>query len=304
MHIIGCSIYSESENIHLMRLSIAIVNWNTSRLLESCLNSIYRNKPPFEFEVIVVDNGSDDFDESRFREQFSATKIIRNDQNIGYAAANNQAMNTASGEYILLLNPDTEVLSGTLDLLVKFMDEHADAAAAGCRLVKPNGMVDRSVRSFPDPLAIAADFLFLSRLFPRSRLFGRYRMTWFNYDEDIEVDQPMGSCLILRSEAVKQIGVMDEQFPIFFNDVDWCYRAKLAGWKIYFTRSAEVVHHGGASTRQVRKQMIHESHKSLIDFYRKHYKGRIFAPIYWFTITAIKLSDILTARLPVLWKSR
>jgi len=287
-----------------MRLSIAIVNWNTSGLLESCLDSIYRNMPPFEFEVIVVDNGSDDFYESRFRGRFPSVKFIRNNNNIGYAAGNNQAILAAKGEYILLLNPDTELLSGTLESLVKFMDEHTDAAAAGCRLVKPNGMVDRSVRSFPDPWAISADFLFLSRLFPKSRLFGRYRMTWFNYDEDTEVDQPMGSCLILRGKAVKQIGVMDEQFPIFFNDVDWCYRAKQAGWKIYFTCSAEVVHHGGASTRQIKKQMIHESHKSLIDFYRKHYKGRIFAPLYWFTIAAVKLSDIFTTRLPFLWKLR
>jgi len=287
-----------------MRLSIAIVNWNTSRLLEACLNSIFRNTPPFEFEVIVVDNNSSDFEETTFRKRFQNINLIRNTSNIGYAAANNQAIKASNSEYVLLLNPDTEVLPSTLESLVGFMDNHKDAAAAGCRLIKPDGAVDRSVRSFPDPWAIASDFLFLSRLFPNTKLFGRYRMTWFKYDEDIEVDQPMGSCLIIRREALNQIGLMDELFPIFFNDVDWCYRAKRAGWKIYFTCSAEVIHHGGASTKQVRSQMIHESHRSLIDFYRKHYKGHIFMPIYWLTIAAIELSDILTTRLPILWKSR
>ncbi len=287
-----------------MRLSIAIINWNTSRLLEGCLDSIFRNAPRFEFEIIVVDNNSGDFEEDVFRSRFPTVRLIRNSSNIGYAAANNQAINECKGEYVLLLNPDTEALPGAIESLVSFMDNHADAAAAGCRLIKPNGAVDRSIRSFPDPWAIASDFLFLSRLFPKSRVFGRYRMTWFEYDKDIEVDQPMGSCLIIRRDAIKQVGLMDEQFPIFFNDVDWCYRARQAGWKIYFTCSAEFIHYGGASTKQIRKQMIHESHQSLIRFYQKHYKGRIFLPIYWFVIAAIELSDILTARLPILWKSR
>lgn len=274
-------------------MSIAIVNWNTSRLLEVCLESIYQHAPGFDFEVIVVDNASRDFDEAALRSRFPQARIVLNESNLGYARGNNQALDLAAGKYILLLNPDTQIRNDALDKLVEFMEAHPDAAAAGCRLVRPDGRVDRSVRSFPEPWPVAAEFLGLSKLFPRSRAFGAYRMTWFGYDEEAEVDQPMGSCLILSRAVLEKIGRFDEDFPIFFNEVDWCYRAKLAGWRTYFTPSAEIVHYGGASTRQVRRQMRRESHRSLARFYRKHYRGRISLPAYWFILGAIWLSATL-----------
>lgn len=274
-----------------MRLSIVIVNWNTSDLLAACLQSIESHRPPFEHEVIVVDNASRDFEERSMRAQFPWANFVANPENAGYARGNNQAIERCTGDYVLLLNPDTEMTTGTLDALVEFMDSHPDAAAAGARLLRPDGTVERSVRGFPYPGPIAWELLRLSRLFPRSRVFGAYRMTWFGYDQVAEVDQPMGSCLILRHRAIEEVGLLDEQFPIFFNEVDWLYRARERGWRVYFTPSAAVIHHGAASTKQAgRRKMKKESHDSLLRFYAKHFRGKLSPVTYYLAVAAVKVS--------------
>jgi GT2 family glycosyltransferase len=234
-----------------MRLSIVIVNWNTTGLLGNCLRSIYAHEFEGDFEVIAVDNASDDFDKASFAAEFPSVVLIANESNEGYARGNNQAIARAKGERILLLNPDTEIKEGTIRTLLRFIDGHPEAAAAGCRLVRPDGRLDRSCRGFPSPFAVASEYLGLSRLFPGSRLFGAYRMTWFDYEQTTEVDQPMASCLMVSRRALDDIGAFDEDFPLFFNDVDWCYRARLRGWRIYFTPDTEIIHLGGARTKQV-----------------------------------------------------
>jgi len=277
-----------------VRLSVAIVNWNTTRLLSALLKSIEANRPGFDYEVIVVDNASSDFDADAFRAEFPRVELIASPVNSGYARGNNQAIERSVGEYVLLLNPDTELTSGALESLVAFMDSHPDAAGAGAKMIRPDGRVDRSVRSFPYPGAIALEFAGLSRLFLRSRVLAGYRMGWFNYDREIEVDQPMGSCLILSKPAIDDIGLFDEGFPIFFNEVDWLYRAKQRGWKVYFTPSATVIHHGGAGTGQVeRRKMLRESHHSLIRFYEKHFRKSMCAPCYQAAIACIRLGLFL-----------
>ncbi len=273
-----------------MRLSIAIVNWNTTDLLQGCLRSIAAHPPAVEYEIIVVDNASDDFREKLFRIRFPDVKLIANAANEGYAKGNNQAISQSVGAYVLLLNPDTEVTEGAIENLLEFVEIHEDAAAVGARLLRPDGTVERSVRGFPYPAAIACEYLGLSRLFPRNAAIGRYRMSGFSYARDAEVDQPMGSCLMLSKRAIEDVGLFDESFPIFFNEVDWLYRAKQKGWKVFFTPRATVIHYGGASTSQVdRRKMIRESHDSLIKFYRKHFRLNLPAPVYYFTILAIRI---------------
>jgi len=277
-----------------MRLSIAIVNWNTTDLLAGLIGSIQRHAPPFDYEIIVVDNASDDFDERALGEGFPGVRLIVNPDNAGYARGNNQAFQAATGDYVLLLNPDTQVTEGAVEALVDFMDSHPDAGAAGAKLVRPDGSIDRSVRSFPYPGPIAWEFLGLSRLFPRSRVFGAYRMTCFRYDRVSEVDQPMGSCLIILRKALDDIGLFDEQFPIFFNEVDWLFRASQEGYKAYFVPNAVVIHEGGAGTKQAgRRRMIRESHDSLLRFYRKHFRKRLPLPVYGFTVACIALGKYL-----------
>lgn len=281
-------------------LSVLIVNWNTRDLLRACLLSLRRHPPTEPMEVWVLDNASHDGSAAMVQQEFAEVGLIASEQNLGYAAGNNLLMQKAQGEYLLLLNADTEVTEGALDTALRFLREHPEAGALGAKLVHPDGRVQASVRGFPEPSAVMWEYLGLARLFPRSRRFGAYRMTWFTYDRIAEVDQPMGTFLMLSRRAVEQVGLMDEQFPIFFNEVDWCYRAKLQGWKIYFHPDVVIIHHGGASTRQVRPQMIWESHRSLQKFYQKHYRQRLPLPIYWL----IRLSIACNAWLRTLGKGR
>lgn len=275
-------------------MSIAIVNWNTTCLLSKLVRSIQTYAPSFEYEIIVVDNASGDFDGQAFGAEFPDVRVIANPDNAGYARGNNQAFEVATGDWVLLLNPDTRVTEGALEALVRFMESHPDAGAAGGRLVKPDGSIERSARSFPYPGPIAWEYLGLSRLFPRSPLFGAYRMTRFAYDSVAEVDQPMGSCLIISRKALDEVGPFDEQFPIFFNEVDWLFRANQKGYSTYFTPEAVVIHEGGAGTKQAgRRRMIRESHDSLLRFYRKHFRRRLFLPVYGLAVACIVIGKYL-----------
>ncbi len=262
-----------------MKLSVAIVNWNTRDMLIDALASIYDAPPPFDYEVIVVDNASPDGSASAVADRFPQVNLIANVDNNGYAKGNNQAIECAKGAYILLLNPDVLLPVGGLAKVVAFMDEHSDAGALGVRQVHLDGRLQRSVRGFPTPLAVCCELLGLSRLFPRNTVFGAYRMTTFDYAHVAEVDQPMGTFLLLRRAVVEQIGGLDEAFPIFFNEVDWCLRCKRADWKIFFTPEVEIVHYGGASTAQVGAAMAWESRRGLLQFYAKHYGALRYLPL-------------------------
>ncbi|HOJ20777.1 MAG TPA: glycosyltransferase family 2 protein [Armatimonadota bacterium] len=272
-----------------MNLSIVIVNWNTRSLLRACLRSLEAagDLAGIEHEILVIDNASADGSAEMTRQEFPRVTLIANESNLGYAAATNQGFAAARGESILLLNPDTEVPPGALRVLMETLAAHPDAAAVAPRLVDPDGTVQRSVRGFPAPWALLAELSGLARLFPRCRCLGAYRMRYWNHDDERRVDQPMASCLLIRREALEAVGPMDEEFPIFGNDADWCYRAWAAGWSIYFTPRAEIVHHGGASTSQVRRAMFRETERGLTHFYRKHYRGRAGVLGYLLALAAI-----------------
>ncbi len=256
-----------------MRLSVCIVTWNTGDFLRDCLRSLLAFPPDgADLEIIVVDNASADGSAAMVQAEFPTVRLIANSGNSGYAEGNNQALAAATGDWLLLLNPDVTVHPDSLTLALTWMQAHPDAAVLGCRLIGPDGETQRSLRGFPDPGPVLWEFLGLSRLLPRSRVFGAYRMTWFSYDETREVDQPMGSFLLLTRAAYETVGSMDTAFPIFFNEVDWCWRTKREhGLKIYYTPDVSVTHFGAASTRQVRASMIRESHRSLLRFYDKHF---------------------------------
>lgn len=273
-------------------LSVVIVNWNTGDYLKECLKSLQpwlKPEAPLKVEVLVVDNASSDGSTFLVQQDFPQVKLIANEENRGWAGGNNQGIQESRGRYILLLNPDTLLLPGSLDHLVQFLEDHPEAGAVAPKLLYPDGTVQPSLRSFPYPCYLFYDSIGLSRLFPKSRKFSAYRMGYFQYDKVVEVDQPMGSALLLRRSALEEVGLIDEDFPIFFNDVDWCYRAKQKGWKIYFLPEAQIIHYGGQSTRQVRPQMILESHRSLVRFYQKHWKNQFHPLVYWFLLQLIQL---------------
>lgn len=279
-----------------MTLSIVIVNWNTRQYLSGALKSIYDNPPDFPFETIVVDNASSDGSATCVRTEFPQVKVIANEENAGYARGNNQGIQAARGEFVLLLNPDVVLPSGGLEMTVQILRDRPQFGALGVRLVNSDRSVQRSVRGFPTPTSVFFEAMQLSRLFPNSKLLSAYRMDWFKYDREQEVDQPMGTFLLIRRQALEEVGLLDERFPIFFNEVDWCYRARRRGWRILFTPEVEVVHYGGGSTRQVSAKMAWESRNGLLTFYRKHYRSPLFVPVYWLAAAGSWIQAWITAK--------
>lgn len=274
-------------------LSICIVNWNTRDYLRECLTSIAQYPPHRAYETVVVDNASADGSAEMVGAQFPQARVIANDRNEQYARANNQAIETSAGQMILLLNPDVRVLEGTIDRLLEFLDENPAAGACAPKLLHPDGRVQRSVRTFPTPGALLADLSGLARTIPRSRILGRYRLMYWDYDSVREVDQPMASALMIRRRALLQVGLFDEQFPLFFNDVDLCYRLRKAAWRIYFVPDARAIHHVGASTSQARRQALRLSQEGLARFYRKHYCGVLPWPAYWAAMIGMRVAFAL-----------
>jgi GT2 family glycosyltransferase len=280
-------------------LSILIINWNTRDLLRACLFSLRHTCRDLEHEIIVVDNASHDGSAGMVRDEFPEVLLLANVNNRGYAAGNNEAYARSSGECIWLLNPDTEVLPGAPQALLQFLETHPHCGAVASMLVDAQtGHPQRSCRTFPTPAALWVEALGLARRFPRSRRFGFYRMGWWNYAETCAVEQPMASSLLLRRQAIDDSGgLFDEQFPIYFNDVDLAWRLHLAGWLIWYVPEAKVLHHGGASTRQVRPAMIRESHRSLRLFYEKHWRSSMNPLLFTATLLMMQMAGALRVAL-------
>ncbi|HUV03880.1 MAG TPA: glycosyltransferase family 2 protein [Armatimonadota bacterium] len=257
-------------------LSIAIASWNTRDLLDRCLESVYAASAGLAFETIVVDNASDDGSAEMVASKYPDVKLIQNKLNLGFAAACNLAFKHSVGRYFLLLNSDTVVLDGALRAMVGFMHSHPDAGAAGCRLLNPDGSLQRSCSRFPSLMTEFFDALYLSKLFPTSRLFGSYSMSYWDFDEVREVDFAGGSCLIVRREAVEEVGLLDESFFMYVEEADWCYRMWENGWKVYYFPDARVIHLGGESARRYGGDILLHLYVSRNKFIRKH-RGRTAA---------------------------
>ncbi len=242
-----------------MDLSIIIVSWNVKELLKKCLASIYQSQGSFSFEVFVVDNASADGTAAMVSREFSMVKLIANQKNAGFSRANNQAIKEASGEYILLLNPDTEVFPDTLERSLAFMRSRERCGIMGCRILNPDNTLQPSVRRFPTFLPIFLMLLKLPKIFPRLKAINSYLARDFDYEQTKEVDQLEGAFMILRREVFNKIGLLDEKFFTWFEEVDLCRRAKNSGYGIYYFSEARIIHHGGQSFAQegtLKKQII------------------------------------------------
>jgi GT2 family glycosyltransferase len=266
----------------MMLLSIIIVSWNTRELLDACLASVSRELTESlggidKAQVFVVDNASADNSAAMVAEKYPWVKLIANGDNRGFAAANNQAFALSQGDFVLMLNPDTEVKSGALKTLIEFFDSHPRAAVVAPQLLNTDGSIQRSCRQFPTFVGMLYELIGLSRLFPASSprgiKFREYKMLDWNHDDERQVDQPEGACLMIKRSVLEQVGTLDEGFFMLFEEVDWCYRVKKAGYEIWFTPRAQVVHHYGQSIKQVKVAMILSSHRGLYRFWHKHYRG-------------------------------
>lgn len=256
-----------------MNLSIIIVTWNSGNEIIACLDSIYaQNNVPCE--VIVIDNASADNTVELLKNHRGKIALIYNSTNLGFAEAVNQGLTKAIGDYILLLNPDTVLQPGALKIMFDFMVSHPEAGAVGPQLLNADGTIQSSCREFPRPAHFIWEFTGLAGLFPSHPVFGAWRMGYFDHQSQREVDQPMGACLMVRKTTIDQIGPMDsKRFPMFLNEVDWCFRLKRSGWKIFFLPRARVTHLQGVSIKKARLAMTVSSHRSLAAFFGKHYSG-------------------------------
>ena len=258
-----------------MDLSIVIVNHDTHALLEDCLKSVFEQTRRVSFEVFVVDNSRDQSAVRPVVERFPGVELILQERNSGFAAANNEAIRRSSGRWVLLLNADTWLLDGTLDKVVEFGRSRSRAGAIGCRVLNPDRTLQRSCFTFPGLLNLFLVSTYLHALFPRSRLFGRAELTWWDYDDEREVDFVKGCFLMANREAIAEVGLLDEDYFVYGEEADWCRRMKQRGWPTVYTPCAEIVHIGEGSTRNVARAMLLQYWGSLLLFVRKHH-GRVY----------------------------
>ena len=279
----------------MLDLGIVITSYNTCHLLRTCLRSIYTGQEAISFEVCVVDNASTDGSAEMVATEYPQVHLIANSENVGYPRANNQGLRAlgfpspTAPRFALLLNPDTELPPGALPDMVAFMDARPDAGVAGPRLVLPDGSLDPACRrSFPTPAVSFYRMVGLSRLFPRSRRFGRYNLTYLDPLQEAEVDSVVGAFMMVRAEAITQVGLMDEQFFMYGEDLDWAYRIKQAGWKVYYNPAVRVLHVKRAASRHSNRAQV-EFYRAMDIFYRKHYAAQTPCWLHVLIVSAIAL---------------
>jgi GT2 family glycosyltransferase len=236
-----------------------------------CLRSLLSQQVEGGFEVIVVDNASADGTVEAVRENFPAVKVIANANNRGFAAANNQALAVARGEYVLLLNPDTVVPAGALGALLAVADQHPQAGALAPKLLNTDGSLQLSCRRFPNPWAALFRNTILGRLFPKEPWTREYLMADWPHDEVREVDWASGAALLLRRAAIEQVGWLDEHFFWGSEDVDYCKRLWEAGWRVLYTPQPAIIHRIGGSTDRAVLPTIYRRHASWYRLYAKHF---------------------------------
>jgi len=256
-------------------LSIVIVNWNVRELLKRCLHSIMSNfhlpTSNLQIEVIVVDNASSDDSAAMIEEEFPQVQLMANSENLGFTVGNNQGIAASRGRYVLLLNPDTEVVGDTLATMVEYMDEHPEAGALGPQLLNPDGSIQPSRRRFPTLATAFLESTILQQWCPHNRVARHYYLADRPDNEVQEVDWVTGACLLTRRETIEQVGLLDEGFFMYSEELDWCRRAKERGWNIVYLPTAKVIHHGGQSSEQVKSFQHIQFQRSKIRYFRKHH---------------------------------
>lgn len=288
------------------RLSLVILNYNSGPLLRACLDSIFAGGLPDGTEVIIADNASTDDSLGRATERWGErVRVLATGANLGFAGGNNIGIRAGRGEYVCLLNPDTVVHPGAFASLMSFMDEHPRAAFAGPKVLNLDGTLQASAKS---AIATPADFLcrtlLLGRLFPRSRRLAHYRLAYPDPEATQQVDASAGCCIFARRAALEEIGLLDEGYFMYWEEVDWFLRARAAGWEVWYVPAAVIEHHERYGERFRRRRSVRDFHRSMTRFYRKHFAPRFWAPVNWavYTIIGLRMMLILVVRTLKRWR--
>ncbi|WP_337872292.1 glycosyltransferase [Ignavibacterium sp.] len=253
-------------------LSIIIVNYNVKEFLKNLLHSILKASQSLSTEIIVVDNASTDGSVEMLKEKFPDVKLIANKENLGFGKANNIGLKHATGKYILLINPDTLVAEDTFTKLIQFFQNHPEAGMVGCKILNPDGTLQLACRrSFPGPWTSFTKVTGLSTLFPKSKLFARYNLTYLDENQTYEVDAISGSFMMMRKEVYDMFGGFDEQFFMYGEDLDFCYRIQKAGFKIFYVHTTQIIHYKGESTKRSSLDETKVFYNAMHLFVKKHF---------------------------------
>jgi GT2 family glycosyltransferase len=265
------------------KLSICILTLQARGFLEGCLHAIYENPPDESYEIIIVDNHSTDGTVEMLRAQFPEVQLILNPENLGFTAPMNQALRQGRGQYLLLLNPDTIVHHQALNRMITFMETCPQVGICGPKVLNTDGTLQEPCRRGEStPWAVISYFFRLHRIFPESKFFGGYSMSYMDEDETHEVAGVSGSCMMIRQDVIDQIGYLDESYFAYQEDADYCFQARKAGWKIFYYPEAQITHYGGQGGSRVDPyRSIIEWHRSYWLYYRKNLAGNYFFLINW-----------------------
>ena len=276
-------------------LSVIIVNFNTKDELRNCLSSIYESRQSTTYDVWVVDNHSSDSSAEMVEDEFPQAEVIKSEVNLGFSAANNLVLRRVQSDFILLLNPDTIVSDYIFDRMIEFLQTSLDAGMATCKLVKADGTLDLACRrSFPSVWDGFSRAVKLSTVFPKSRFFAGYNLTFLDENQTYEVDAINGAFMMAKREAVEEVGLLDEDYFMYMEDLDWCFRFKEKGWKIYYVPTAQVIHLKGRSGKQNSARMIRQFFKSMKWFCLKNYFHHRPGIQWWVTSLGITAWERMT----------
>lgn len=263
-----------------VEISAVVISFNGMQFLPECLRTLVEDLEGLSHEIIIVDNGSSDGSVEFIRDNYPQTQLIENKTNVGFAKAVNEGIKTAKGKYLYILNQDLRFRKGTARSLLDRIKQDDTIGMIGPKFVGFDGRLQWSARAFPSYRHIIYRALFLDRLFPRHPEFSSWRMGWFDHEHERFVDQPMGAVMLIPREVVERVGYMDENFPLLFNDVDYCRRMKEAGYRLLYYPGAVVEHFVGGSTKKMPVKLRIASHRSLYRYLRKYARPAEY-PLLW-----------------------
>ncbi len=273
-----------------IRVSVIVLNYKTPDLTIRAVQTAQQSCGDMPCEVFVVDNGSQDESIKRFSEELTDIILIDNRQNLGFSAGNNVAIRRARGEYILLLNSDTEVIDTAISQSVSYMARNRKVGILGCRVELPDGRLDHACRrGFPTPNASLYYYTGLAKKHPQSPKYAAYTLSYLDECAVSDVDAVMGAFLLIRRDTLDQIGLLDEAFFMYGEDLDWCYRAKQEGWSVVYFPEARIIHHKYGSRSKRQTKTIKDFYRAMRIFYHKHYKGKYPAAVTLLVLLGINL---------------
>ena len=271
-----------------MDLSIIIINWNTCALLKDCLLSIKKNQPQCRFEIIVVDNASEDGSVAMMKREFPAITLLANKENIGFAAANNRAMKIAKGHFYLLLNSDTVVHGDVLQASFEYARTNHDIGALGCRVLNEDGSLQHSTSLFPSLVNLMLQTFALDRI-PNVPFLNRYRMVDWDRNTARAVETISGCFMLVRKETLCDVGLLDENFFFFGEETDWCVRMRKNGWQVMFAPTGHITHYGGGSSASLSFKRDLMLSQATVRLHRKH-KGLVAAALVYLLLMLFNIS--------------